>query len=160
MAEFDKVWSAMRVRGCGDLQPVSLLMSLVLSPEEAHLLAQHWKLSNCEKKLGVFVVEHRQLGYREDLPVKVCQDLLVDGAQLKSVLELLLYCNRTALAHELEQWPLPKFPVNGRDLQLVGLKPGPGFGRMMKQLRAKWKESYFTLSKDDLLETAAREHRH
>ena len=147
----------MKARETGVLQPVSLLMALISSPEEAHLLAQQWKLSNSDRKLGVLIVEHRALGYREDLQLKVCQDLLVDGTACKSVVELLHYCNRLELAEELEQWTVPKFPVNGRDLQSVGFKPGPGMGRMIRQLQDKWKVSYFTLTREDLLEAALRD---
>ena len=147
----------MKGREGGSLQPVSLLMALVTSSEEAHVLAHRWKLSNNERKLGVFIVEHRALAYRADLEIKTCQDMLVDGVLRQSVLELLHYCNRLELASELEKWTVPKFPVNGRDLQSAGFKPGPGLGRMIRQLQSKWKESYFTLSKEELLETALRE---
>ena len=161
LAEFEKVWTAMKAREADTLQPVSLLMALVSSAEEAHLLALKWKLSNSERKLGVFLVEHRALGYRADLQLKSCQDLLVDGAPSRSVVELLLYCHRPGLAGETEKWSVPKFPVNGRDLQSAGVQRGPLMGRVLRQLRDKWKESYFTLSREELMDSALRDqHRH
>ena len=159
LAEFERVWSAMQARGV-ILQPVSLLMALVQSQEEAHLLTQSWKLSNNEKKLGVFIVQHRSLGYKSDLQIKTCQDLLVDGAPCNTVVELLHYCDRPEMASQLQQWKVPKFPVNGRDLQSVGFKPGPGLGKILRHLHDKWKNSYFTLSKQDLLDSATRDLEH
>ena len=157
LEEFERVWLAMRAREGATLHPVSLLMSLVSSPEEAHLLTHQWKLSNSERKLGVFIVEHRAMGYREDLQLKSCQDLLVDGVPCNTVVELLLYCSRVELVRELEQWEVPKFPVNGKDLLSVGYQRGPQLGKMLRELQTRWKDSYFTLSKDDLLETALKE---
>ena len=149
----------MQARG-GTLQSVSLLMSLVHSKEEADALCSSWKMSNNEKKLGTFVVEHRTLGYRPDLRIKTCQDFLVDGVSRSSVLELLHYCDRQGLATELQQWKVPKFPVSGRDMLSAGFKTGPALGKKMRQLHDKWKESYFTLSKEELLETVCRENQH
>ena len=149
----------MQARG-GTLQSVSLLMSLVHSKEEADTLCCSWKLSNNEKKLGTFVVEHRTLGYKPDLQIKTCQDFLVDGVSCSSVLELLHYCDRQGLATKLQQWQVPKFPVSGRDLLSAGFKTGPALGKMMRQLHEKWKESYFTLSKEELLENACHKVQH
>ena len=156
LAELERVWRAMRTRR-DILQPVSLLVSLVHTVQAAHDLALKWKLSNHERRLGAFLVEHRALGYKSDLQIKTCQDLLIDGAPCGSVVELLHYCDKPQLASELQQWKVPKFPVNGRDLQSVGFKPGPALGKVIRQLQSKWKDSYFTLSREELLEAAQRE---
>ena len=144
---------AMQARGA-TLQPVSLLVTLIHTVQEAYDLAHKWKLSNSEKRLGVFVVEHRALGYSPELQIKTCQDFLIDGVPCSSVVEMLHYCDRPGLARDLLHWKVPKFPVNGRDLQSAGYKPGPALGKAMRQLQEKWKESYYTLSREDLLQTA------
>ena len=154
--EFERVWTAMKRRG-DSLKSVSLLMSLVHSVEESYLLAHNWKLSNNDKRLGVFVVENRALGYKSDLKIKTFQDFLVDGIPCSSVVEVLYYCDRPDIASQLQQWKVPIFPVSGKDLQSAGFKPGRDMGKMIKQLRDKWKESYFTLTRQDLLEVAIRE---
>lgn len=159
IAELERVWSAMRARG-GSLQPVSLLVSLVHTVQESNDLSQKWKLSNNERKLGAFVVQHRALAYKPDFQIKTCQDFLIDGVSCSSVVELLHYCDRPELASELEEWKVPKFPVNGRDLLSTGFKSGPALGRLIRQLQDKWKDSYFTLSKEELLEAAQREAQH
>ena len=151
MVELDRVWSAMRVHQ-HPLQPVSLLMTLIHTVQEAYDLAHQWKLSNNEKRLGAFVVQHRDKAYHPDTSIKYYQDLLVDRAPLSSITELLYYCGHVDTAREIAEWRVPKFPVNGKDLQLAGVSAGPELGRILKLLQEKWKESYFTLSKEELMD--------
>ena len=145
----------MRERG-HTLQPVSLLMTLIHTVQEAYDLAHRWKLSTNEKRLGVTVVQHRDKAYHPTTQIKFYQDLLVDGVPLSSVLELLYYCGHDEMAGEIARWKIPKCPVNGKDLKEAGYKEGPAIGRLLKQLHSKWKDNYFTLSKEELLEVAVK----
>ncbi len=52
-----------------------------------------------------------------------------------------------------KRWPLPVFPVSGRDLIDLGHAPGPGMGMDLKQLEERWIASDFTPTKQDLLES-------
>ena len=157
--ELTRVWTAMQARGGSLLQSVSLLVTLVRSGTEAIDLSQRWKLSNNEKRLGQFIVEHRALGYKPDLQIKTCQDLLIDGISSNSLVELLNYCDKPGLASQLQEWKVPKFPLNGRDLLSLGFKTSPALGKLIQHLKDKWKQSYFTLSREELLEAAQREAR-
>lgn len=154
-AELEKVWTAMQRHHC-TLQPVTLLVTLAHTAQEASELSHSWKLSNNEKRLGSFVAQHRHHGYSPDTPLKFYQDLLVDGTPLTSVRELLHYCGLDKTAEEVGEWTVPRLPVNGKDLKEVGFKAGPEFGRLLRTMRSRWKESYFTLSREELLETAVR----
>ena len=153
--ELKRVWTTMQDHG-HSLQPVSLLMSLAHSVQEAYDLAHTWKLSNSEKRLGVFVVQHRDAACTPDTPIKFYQDLLVDGAPLDSTLELLYYCGHVSVAKEIKEWTVPKLPVTGKDLKLAGFPAGPGMGRLLRQLHVRWKESYFTLGKEELMAVAQK----
>ena len=155
IAELERVWTTMYGHG-HRLQPATLLMSLTHSVQEAYDLARAWKLSNNEKRLGVFVVQHKDTAYTPETPIKFYQDLLVDGAPTDSVLELLYYCGHVGVAKELEKWKVPKLPVNGKDLKAAGFQVGPGIGRLLKMLHVKWKESYFTLTKEELMAAAEK----
>ena len=154
--ELERVWQTMKSTGCS-LQPVSLLVSLIHTVEEAYDLAHRWKLSNNEKRLGVFIVAHRGDAYKADVPSKVWQDFLVDGVPPSTVLELLLYCGRGEMADEMQQWRVPKFPVSGTDLKAMEFQPGPLIGSVLRELRDRWKESYFTLDHDELMQFAMKE---
>lgn len=45
-----------------------------------------------------------------------------------------------ALAHN---WPIPRFPVSGRDLMALGITPGPDMGRILGALEAWWIDADF-----------------
>ncbi len=38
----------------------------------------------------------------------------------------------------IEDWPIPRMPVGGRDLSKLGLDPGPEHGRILKAFEAEW----------------------
>ncbi|PTW54973.1 poly(A) polymerase [Breoghania corrubedonensis] len=46
---------------------------------------------------------------------------------------------------------VPVFPVAGRDLLALGMKPGPGLGEALRAIEADWIASGFTLGRDALL---------
>ena len=49
------------------------------------------------------------------------------------------------------RWPIPKFPVTGRDLAAKGMAPGPDMGETLRRLEDWWIASDFKLGKDELL---------
>lgn len=153
--ELEQVWTTM-IRHGETLQPVSLLMCLIQTVQEAYDLAHTWKLSNDEKRLGVFVVQHRHVAYKTTTSLKYYQDLVVDGSPSNSVFELLHYCDKSDMAEELKKWEVPKLPVNGKDLKGAGFQPGCELGSILRLLKTKWKESTFTLNKEELLELGVK----
>ena len=138
------------------LEPVSLLVALVHSVQEVSETVAAWKLSNREAKLGLFVAQHRAQAYIMDTPLKAYQDLLVDGYPLSLVAEVLLYCGREQLCRELQAWTVPRMPVNGHHLIEAGVPPGRSVGRQLNALLSRWKESYYTLNKQELLDIARK----
>ncbi len=155
VAELERAWKVMKGHG-HTLQPESLLMSLVHTVDESYDLSHAWKLSNDEKRLGAFIVQHRGEASKADISLKTYQDLIVDGAPARSVVELLYYCDRRALAEEVEKWKVPKMPVNGYDLKMAGFKTGSEMGSLLRLLKAQWKKSHFTLDKEELLMIATK----
>jgi len=55
-----------------------------------------------------------------------------------------------------ERWSAPVFPLKGQDLIAYGLTPGPQLGQTLQTLEARWIESDFTLSRENLLSGLAR----
>lgn len=49
------------------------------------------------------------------------------------------------------QWPIPRFPLSGKDLLVHGVKPGPAVGRELKRLEDWWIASDFAPDKNSLL---------
>ncbi len=56
-----------------------------------------------------------------------------------------------ALRARIAAIPEPIFPVQGRDLQALGVQPGPEMGQKLRHLRKIWLESGCHLSREDLL---------
>ncbi|XP_011405659.2 PREDICTED: CCA tRNA nucleotidyltransferase 1, mitochondrial-like [Amphimedon queenslandica] len=148
--ELTKVWESMH--GRYQLEPVCLLVSLLKSGEEVERFSRQWKLSNLERKLGMFVSNEREACY-QGAPLKYYKDQLVDGEFRNHVLELLKYCSRFPDSTELEGWTVPVCPVNGNDLKKAGIASGQKLGETLKDVRRKWKESCYESSKEDLLAT-------
>jgi tRNA nucleotidyltransferase (CCA-adding enzyme) len=153
LEEFEVVWK--RMRGCNP-KPVSLLVSLVASTDDVYHLVHHWKLSNMERRLGLFLVINRELKPHPN-PLKPYQELLIRSQPERrkegrdNVVELLQYIGRPELAEEMKVWPEPKFPVTGGDLKALGIKPGPIFKKILEQLKEQWIDLDFKPSKEELL---------
>lgn len=56
-----------------------------------------------------------------------------------------------------EKWKRPLFPIKGADLAALGIPAGPKLGTLLKRLENDWIESVFSLSRDALMERAARD---
>lgn len=50
-----------------------------------------------------------------------------------------------------EQWPVPKFPLAGRDALALGLAPGPRVGTLLAEIEAEWIAGDFTADAAELL---------
>ena len=49
-----------------------------------------------------------------------------------------------------EQWPIPEFPLAGRDALALGLTPGPEIGAILAEIEAEWIAGDFALDADGL----------
>jgi poly(A) polymerase len=59
-----------------------------------------------------------------------------------------------ALAGLPDDWPVPTFPVTGRDLQAAGFAAGPGLGEALRKLEDWWIASDFKPAREELLARA------
>lgn len=60
----------------------------------------------------------------------------------------------SALLRLPERWPVPSFPLRGRDLLAAGLADGPRIGALLKRLEAEWIADDFADDRDALLQKA------
>eukprot|EP00051_Salpingoeca_urceolata_P001708 m.43322 g.43322 ORF g.43322 m.43322 type:complete len:497 (+) comp11631_c0_seq2:119-1609(+) len=128
-------------------EPMCLLVALLDSEKQFLGLVSKWRLSKAEKKLGQFIVQHRDV----QLTQERAEDLRVDGHSLESVLSLLEYQGDTELGDVIQAWSPPAFPVTGADLHQVDIPQGPQLGVVKNALIARWKQSRFLLGKEQLL---------
>ncbi len=53
-----------------------------------------------------------------------------------------------------ERWPIPVFPIKGKDLLGIGISSGKHMGEMLSELEVDWKQSRFSATKKQLLDAA------
>ena len=151
--ELHTVWERSRQL---PVHPVTMLTSLLDSVDTTWEMMLRWKYSNNETKMAKFVATHRDKSKDPSTTIKYFQDLLVDRIPLETVIEVLHYAGLGEMATQLQRWQVPICPINGGHLKKVGIKPGPQFGKILKELTEKWKESYFTLSEEELIQIALK----
>ena len=162
--ELDRVWKVhKRVRNSGGsgLNPASIFISLLDGGTEHSVgeLCSTWKMSNKEKKFAIFIVLQRafftklviKCEFTDEGFSKHCKDLMVDSTPLSHIIDLMKYLSRPEdeIDH-LEHWKLPLFPVTGHDLLALGLQ-GRELAAAKQELINKWKDSYYHMSKEELL---------
>ncbi len=125
---------------------------LKMKPEDAKNLYRRFHLSNKERKRLHHMAE---ITLPEKVTEKVIRKIIYHHGLTAFRDSLFLNATDKDMAIKAlkcaGKTKIPDFPVNGADLEKCGLKPGPGMGRKLKQLEARWIESDFTLSKKDLL---------
>lgn len=55
-------------------------------------------------------------------------------------------------------WPIPEFPLKGRDLKSAGVKDGPEMGKILRALKELWIRSGFEADREKLLTALAMIH--
>jgi len=53
-----------------------------------------------------------------------------------------------------DEWPVPVFPLSGKDMIAAGFTAGVEMGRVLKQLEQQWMDGGFSATKQDLLKEA------
>ena len=151
MDQVQNVW-----KKCKNLspQPMTVIASLLETIDDLVALNNRVKMSNDEFKLGAFIIDHRN-----DLPpddgLKYYQDLLISQKDPKlkgRILELLKYIGRDDIFETFDNWVPPRFPVTGYHLMEANVPKGPIFNKTLNSLKEIWKESNYTLGKDELME--------
>lgn len=128
--------------------PAAALSALINTVGGLETLRNRWKFSNQVFETVKFCVENRGIPFNET----VAQRMLADPKIRKEhVFALAESRGRKDLVQKLRTWQPPEFPVNGSDLIKAGMKQGPEMGRTLAQLRNKWEESGFKLTRQDLL---------
>ncbi len=129
----------------------SLLVGVIAgNPDEADLVALRWKFSTravdrAMKAADVFSDMSSDPKYW-----RIRQ---VEGYDLDVLEPVLLATGREEAARGLVAKP-SVFPVYGRDLIALGFQAGKEIGLVLRELDEKWKDSDFTLTRDELLEMA------
>lgn len=135
-------------------RPGVALGSIVSSASGIRHLAETWKISNDE--LEDALATRRTIDDFEDFSSDYWVTKVVTGEDPARIGPALRATGRGWIADRLEASP-PEFPVMGRDLIEFGMRPGPQLGQTLAGIKDRWIESGFSLSKEELLESYAKQ---
>ncbi len=146
--------------GWDDGSPLRRLAVLLRPQSDMGALARRLKLSRRERKRLVFLHE----AVRDSAPLRTDRDIrrLMYEHGVCAVADLILV-QTARLGHSdvspgwktiLRDGGVPVFPLRGRDLQDLGIRPGPGLGILLKDITSWWKENDFQASRSACLEYA------
>jgi tRNA nucleotidyltransferase/poly(A) polymerase len=133
-------------------RPGMILGAMVAGARQAEEIATGWRLSSEETEDAVIAAE-TLADFTEDEHYWLCKAIdLPDPSKLLPALRM----NRLHQAAAAIEAGVPHFPILGRDLIAVGMKPGPEMGRQLSALRQAWKDSRFLLDRDALVSLVDR----
>lgn len=127
----------------------ALLAALLKNEAEVDSIVANWKMSAVERELTRFIVINRDKPFNLESATAMWTD-----PKIKDVFVRILayYLGEPSIAQELKTKKKPVFPVSGKDLMALGMKAGPEMGTILKQLNQHWKETGYTMSKEELLQ--------
>lgn len=141
-------WETLRNVSSNTQNPVVRLLALLENESDLVKIRKHWKLSNEVYEFLKFGLDHRWKSFNK----KNVSEMLVRNPRVRSLLSLLMDFNgNEGLKKFIESWEIPKFPVNGYDLEDMGIKPGKEMGSILNRLKTLWINSDYTLTKDELI---------
>ncbi|GAB1601507.1 CCA tRNA nucleotidyltransferase 1, mitochondrial-like isoform X1 [Argonauta hians] len=135
--------------------PITLIVALLETNKQLLNFQSRVKISTDELRQGTFIMQQRdQLNNAEDA-FSYCQQLQLDRKEhnLKLyIIELLKYNGNRDLIKTFQEWDPPKFPVSGHDLLACKVPKGSLFQKIISKLKSIWKDSNYSMKKEDLLE--------
>nr|KAG5700894.1 hypothetical protein BaRGS_012301 [Batillaria attramentaria] len=144
-----------RAEGLSPL-PITFMTGLLTSEDEVYTLNKRLKMSNEETKTALFIIKHCQDTIISP-PLRYCMDLHNDTVAKEPkvkdrITELLKYRGEVKLLEEFRNWTPQRFPITGHDLFSKNVPKGPVFAKTLNELRQLWKESNYSMSKEELLD--------
>ncbi|CAI9730192.1 CCA tRNA nucleotidyltransferase 1, mitochondrial-like [Octopus vulgaris] len=135
--------------------PITLITALLETNKELLNFQSRVKISTDELRQGTFIIQQRNKLNATDDTISYCQQLLMDRKEhnIKSYIkELLKYNGKHEVLKNFDHWDPPKFPVSGYDLLARNIPKGSLFQKIISKLKCIWKESNYSMKKDDLLD--------
>ena len=127
--------------------PITLMVALY--GDEAESIIRKWKASGAEIRLA----EKLRWGTSSGKPLSPFYAMAVLGWSREDAMELAAISLADPFERAvLAEWPVPVFPVSGKDLIATGLTPGPEFSRRLGIMKNRWAETGYTSSKQELME--------
>ena len=145
------------------IEPDPLLRLMAMSGRDEFAmagLAKRLKLSNSEKA-RLLSWAGNQVAFSPDMkettflqgiyastPQTAYDRMMVRAAGVADPILAAAWVKQARFARD---WPIPEFPLKGRDLKEAGVKDGPEMGKILRALKELWIRSGFQADKEKLL---------
>lgn len=136
-----------------------LTLSLLLnSIDELNILKDKWKLSKKENTKIFNLLQHKDDNLYNERNIKellfihdknFIKELIVFNTILKCKINPQNYINNLLIY--LDKTNIPIFPINGNDLENIGIKNKKDYGKILLDLKNEFIKSDFKLTKEELL---------
>lgn len=136
-----------------------LVLSLLLNNvEELNILKDKWKLSKKENTKIFNLLQHKDDNLYNKKNIKellfihdknFIKELIVLNTILKCKINPQNYINNLLIY--LSKTDMPIFPINGNDLENIGIKDKKDYGKILLDLKNEFIKSDFKLTKEELL---------
>lgn len=131
--------------------PVAIMAMMLGDTALVQQLAEDWRWSAVDRSRGEFFSRWTSVKAGSAPRIDWKSLLAFDEQPREWVVTLLRLAGRDADAAAAEAWEIPEFPVRGRDLIEIGVRPGPGMGKLLNILKMKWLEDDFWPTREVLL---------
>lgn len=140
------------------LKPISLIISMLRDECEVMTLHKRLKLSNSERDLAFFLIQHREPKLCMDNPLRPYQSLVFVQSTNKHnvyreyIKEVLKYLGAMQLLDEFEKWVIPRFPISGESLRKYDVERPKTYGYIINRLKQIWVTEDFKLTTEQLMQ--------
>ncbi|XP_055375287.1 CCA tRNA nucleotidyltransferase 1, mitochondrial [Condylostylus longicornis] len=149
--DFEKLFE-LRSQSDEDFLPITYLIPLLETAEDAAKLHERLKLSASERDTAFFITQNRDK-FKEIDDILVYKKLSLEPYARKDFIEeLLKYLGKWEIYKEFKAWKIPYFKINGHVLKEKTSLKGEALGEVMKQLKLIWANDNFETTTDDLIE--------
>lgn len=115
-------------------EAITVVCHLVKNEYSLLNLIKRYKMSNDEKKTGMFVISNSDSNLEQEWK----RMLILDQFAKEHLVQLALFKHNPNLATTIQKYEIPQFPTTGDDLIKQGFKPGPELGQELRKRKEEW----------------------
>ena len=137
---------------------IAARVAIIMAETGSKRLKAFWRLSNDEiaSAEAILTVAALVRDFRLNEAAYRHPAALADGVEVAAAFAGWTEAGKLAVRDELQSLDVPRFPVDGRDLIRLGMRPGKALGEELDRLETLWIESGFSLEREQLLKQVRR----
>jgi poly(A) polymerase len=135
------------------------LAAMIPDQAAASAISGRWKLPKADARRLVLAVRHPADSLTSPAATRIA--LYHDGRQAMMDRSVLATARGEVVDRDVQaliaDWPIPAFPLRGRDLMTANVRPGPEMGELLHRLEARWIADDFRADRAQCLAWLAEE---